>query len=85
MLDRLELCECGVERAKSERLPNALHPLSQIGDGQRETRRCGERALLIDEIIPVEGEEDLGGAGERAERASASVMSRPIPVRPAIA
>ena len=35
-LDRPEFCECGVEGAKSERLPNALHPLGQIVDGQRQ-------------------------------------------------
>ena len=39
--------------------------------GSRAAR--GERALLIDEITPVEGEEHLRGAGERAERASGNV------------
>src|ERR1700728_317954 len=73
MLDRPEFSERDVECAKSDRLPDALHPLGQIGDGQRQSRSCGERALFVDEVTPVAGEEDLGGAGERAERASRNV------------
>src|ERR1700722_5048797 len=42
-------------------------------NSERKPRRCGERALLIDKITPVESEEDLGDAGERAERASGNV------------
>src|ERR1700722_14454247 len=41
MLDPSEFIERDIEGAKSDRLPDALHPLGQIGDG--------ERALLIDE------------------------------------
>jgi hypothetical protein len=73
MLDRLEFSERDIECAKSDRLPDALRPLGQIGDGQRQPRRCGKRALLIDEITPVDGEEHLRGAGERAEPASGNV------------
>jgi hypothetical protein len=59
MLDRPEFSERDIECAKSDRLPDALHLLGQVGDGQREPRRCSERALLIDEIKPVEGEQNV--------------------------
>src|SRR3984957_4207910 len=73
MLDRPEFSERDIECAKSDRLPDALHPLGEIGDGQRQLRRAGERALLIDEITPVYREEHVRGAGERTERASGDV------------
>src|ERR1700722_2911585 len=73
VLDRRQLRECRVKGSKTNRPPDALRPLGQIGDSQRESRRDSERALLIDQITPVDGEEDLDGASERAERAAANI------------
>jgi hypothetical protein len=74
ILDRRQLRECRVKGSETNRPPDAFRPLGQIGDGQRESRRDGERALLIEKITPVDGEEDLGGASECSERAAGNIV-----------